>query len=126
MASLGSSVRIEGLKNLQRAIEECDAELEAWLKDGLLEIGEHVADDVRKVYARYSKKGAERVKAKVMKRGNVLVAQTLSKSRQMNRRRRNFGGLMMREAFMPAAERNESYVLAQGESLLRQLEERWK
>jgi hypothetical protein len=119
------TVRVEGLSKLSRAIADSEDDIEMFLRSGLLEIGEHVAVDVRAEYGRFSAKGAAGVKAKVLKRGNVLVAQTLSKSRVQSRRRRNFGGLMMKDAFLPAVAANEEYALAAGESLLRELEARW-
>ena len=120
-----STIRVEGLRNLARLIRESDEEIDAWLREGLLSIGERVAVDTRSAYAEYSVKGAETVKAKVARTGSVIVAQTLRRGRDMNRRRANFGGLMMTRAFLPALDRHKDEAEASAEALLLGMQERW-
>ncbi len=100
------SYKVVGLRELTRTIAEAEGELQTFMTAGLLEIGENVAKDVRAVYGGYSEPGAAGVQTKIRKAGNVLVAQTLRKSRGL-RRRPNFGPLMMRVAFLPALAKNE-------------------
>ena len=124
-ATYGSTIRVEGLRSLARTISKSDEEVDLWLREGLLAIGEKVAVDTRQTYAEYSVRGAAGVKAKVAKTGTVIVAQTVRRGRDMNRRRANFGGLMMSRAFLPALDRNKEEVAASAEKLLLSLEETW-
>lgn len=119
------TVRVEGLPRYMKLVAESEADVEDWLRVGLLALGEKVAKDVRARYAPYSEPGAAGVKAKVRKTGTVVVAQTMRKSRNMNLRRGNFGGLMMRKAFLPAADAAEKEVEAGAEVLFADLERKW-
>lgn len=125
-ATFGSTVRVEGLRNLSRIIRESNDDVDLWLREGLLQIGERVAVDTRQSYAEYSVKGAAGVRAKVARTGTVIVAQTLRRGRDMNLRRANFGGLMMSRAFLPALDRNKAEAEASAERLLLGLEGKWK
>lgn len=124
---MASSVtyRVEGLRGITRAVAQSDEELDEWLREGLRNVGEQVAVDVRQSYAVYSVVGSEGVRSKVTKPGNVLVAQTLRRGRDMNRRRANFGGLMMRKAFLPALQKNEAKVEESVKDLFHDLERVW-
>lgn len=119
-----TAIKVEGLRELSRAIAEVDKELDAFMRDGLFEIGEKVAKDVRAVYGQYSAPGAAGVQTKVRKAGNVLVAQTLRKSRDV-RRRANFGPLMMGRAFLPAVDRNEPAAQAAVDDLFETIRREW-
>lgn len=123
--TFGSTVRVEGLGKLSRLVREANDEIDHWLREGLLGIGEKVAVDVRRSYAEYSVVGADAIKSKIAKSGAVFVAQTLRRGRDMNRRRANFGGLMMRKAFLPALDRNQAAAEASAEALLLDLERKW-
>lgn len=122
----GSSIVVEGLRDVTRAVERSDGELDDWLRGGLNDIAEAVAVDVRSAYSVYSGIGAEHVKAKVTRPGNAIVAQTLRRGRDLNRRRPNFGGLMMRKAFLPALHANEATVEASWLRLSSDLEQVWR
>ena len=124
-ASFGSTVRVEGLRNLSRIIAQSDEEINVWLREGLLQIGEKVAVDTRQSYAEYSVPGAAGVKPKVARTGSVMVAQTMRRGRDINKRRANFGGLMMTRAFIPALDRNKEAAVASAEELLAGLERKW-
>ena len=124
-AVTGDTIRVEGLRSLARTIAKSDEEIDVWLREGLLAIGERVAVDTRQVYADYSVPGAQGVRAKVARTGSVIVAQTMRRGRDMNKRRANFGGLMMSRAFLPALDRNKEAVQASAEKLLLSLEETW-
>ena len=124
-ATYGSTIRVEGLRNLARVIAKSDEEVNLWLREGLLAIGEKVAVDTRSSYAEYSAEGAAGVKPKVARTGTVIVAQTMRRGRDMSKRRANFGGLMMSRAFLPALDRNKEEAAASAERLLLSLEETW-
>ena len=113
------------MRKLSRIVRDSDDEVDDWLRDGLLKIGERVAVDTRRSYAEYSVKGSEAIKAKVARTGTVIVAQTLRRGRDMNRRRANFGGLMMTRAFLPALDRHKAEAEASAERLLLELERTW-
>lgn len=122
----GSYVEIKGLKKLQRLLRESDEALDMWLREGLLDIADHVAVDVRMKYSEYSETGAKAIRPKVMRSGRVLVAQTMRKSRSMTRRRRDFGGLMMVRAFLPAIDDNKKYIEESALALVEELRVKWK
>jgi hypothetical protein len=124
-ATFNASFRVEGLRSVSRAVRESDDATNEWLRDGLQKIGERVAVDVRNSYSVYSAVGAGGVKSKVTKPGNVVVAQTLRRGRDMNRRRANFGGLMMRKAFLPALDKHEADVAVSVGKLFSDLERIW-
>lgn len=119
-------VRVTGIKRLLRLLDESDAETAAWLREGLVEIGQKVADDVQGRYSPYSERGAAGVKSKLTRPGRLVVAQTMRKSRNMSLRRRNFGGLMMKRSFLPALDDNQDYVNAEALSLVERLRMKWK
>lgn len=122
---MADTFRVEGLRNVTRAAAESGGEIDDWLRDGLRDVGEKVAVDVRGAYRPYSGVGADGVKTKVTRPGNVVVAQTLRRGRDMRRRRSNFGGLMMRKAFLPALAKNEATVAESVERLFADLERIW-
>lgn len=126
MGVSGNTIRVEGLSKLSRLIAESDAELDAFMREGLAGIAETVAHDVRSRYRPYSEIGASRVKAKVSKKGAALVVQTLRKSRNINQRRANFGSLMFRTAFLPAQREGEHKAEEATLGLLREMEARWR
>lgn len=123
---MAETIRVTGLRELLATIEESDVELDLWLRDGLLELGEVVAADVRSRYSPKSTKGAAGVKAKVMKRGNVRVVQTLRRSSNLAARRGSFGSYEMRHSFVPAQAASGPATEASLMTLSRRLEEKWQ
>lgn len=107
--------RIEGLTDLLRAEATVGAKTEGLLTDALRGVGEMVARDTRQRYQPFSPTGAAGVETKVFVSG-VYVVQTLHKSRNLMRRRPNFGPLMMRKAFLPALRDNETRVVEAAEA----------
>jgi len=122
-------LRYEGLRQLAQALRIVDAELYASMVAGLKEVGEVIRRDARSKFidygagvrplgqrAAYSSEGraASFVKAadgfQTLVRVNtstmalVSVGQTNRSSRDLLRRRRNFGDLMMRHGLLPARE----------------------
>lgn len=102
-------------RDVRSLVKACDAssvELGAFMRGGLLELAEMVKKDITPVYQGYSPVGAASIVAKVTRPGTAVVAQTMRKSRTIPRRRRKFGDLMMRTAFMPALEKNRERINA--------------
>lgn len=120
-----STIKVEGMRNLLRTLERSEADASLFLRAGLQEIAEGVALGVRMRYRPYSGMGADGVRAKVTRPGNAVVVQTLRKSRNPMRHRGNFGGLMMRKAFLPALDAGQAGAQAKLDELLVKLEEDW-
>lgn len=104
-------LRIVGLTELLEKERTVGAKTEGLLTEKLRQVGETVAVGTRTLYGPYSSRGAAGVTTKVLVSG-VWVVQTIRKSRNTLRRRPNFGPLMMRKAFLPAAYDNQQAVLA--------------
>lgn len=121
-----TAVRVKGARQLLRLLDESDAELAAWMRDGLVALGEKVAVDVRDRYAPYSQPGSAGVKSKLTRPGRLLVAQSMRKSRNMARRRSNFGPLMMKRSFLPAVDDNRDLIDAEALALVERLRVKWK
>jgi len=102
--------RVVGLDQLLSAEQTVGAKTQGILTDHLLRLGEDVARDIRGEYLNYSVEGAYGIVAKVFTSG-LWVVQTLPKSRYVQKQRPNFGPLMMREAFIPAVDENESRIV---------------
>ena len=102
--------RIVGLEQLLEVERTFGAKTEGILTKHLMNLGEHVAEDIRDVYDNYSVEGAYGVMPKVFVSG-LYVVQTMSKSRNKARQRPNFGPKMFREAFIPAVEKNEDRIV---------------
>lgn len=80
-----------------------------------------VAKDVRRPYSEFSVKGAEGVKAKVTRPGNAVVAQTLRKTRRVDKRRPNFGPMIYKKAFLPAINDNQEKIELAVDGLLERI-----
>lgn len=105
------TVHVAGLPALLAKERTFGAHTDGILTDHLLEVGRKVAIDVSERYIDYSPDGAAHVQEKVFASTGLWVVQTLRKSANVMRRRPNFGPLMMRKAFLPAAADNEAGVL---------------
>jgi hypothetical protein len=123
-------VRYEGLREVAQALRATQIELYSALEAGLTKSGDIVRDDARQMFiqwgtggvARSASRGAGIAKAaegfKTLFRPNtstmsiVSVAQTLRRSKDMHRRRSNFGDLMMRKALLPARNQDMAKVVA--------------
>ena len=116
---MDTTIRVPLLRQFVAACDASGAEVSAFLRDGLGEIAEESAKEVRPPYARYSQKGADGVKAKVTKPGTAVVVQTLRKSSNTLRRRANFGSLIWGEAFQPAVDKVDGKVEVAVNELLR-------
>lgn len=104
------TVRFKDLAELLRAEQTVGAKTEGFLTRELFLVGELVAADVRRGYDPYSSQGMMGIQTKVFTSG-VWVVQTLRKSRNMMRRRPNFGPFIFKKAFYPAMKNNENNVL---------------
>lgn len=103
-------MRVTGLAGLLEKERTVGAKTEGLLTEHLRTLGDDIAEDVATRYIDYSVAGAQGVQAKVFTSG-LWVVQTIRKSRAVLRRRPDFGPLMMRKAFLPAAHDNEAKAL---------------
>jgi len=106
---MDATFRITGLAELLAAERTVGDKVEGELAGALQAVGEIVARDTRARYQPFSPAGAAGVQTKAFVSG-VYVVQTIRKSQNILRRRRNFGPLMMRKAFLPALRQNENRV----------------
>lgn len=105
------AVTVEGLTELTRACDELADRIPFALRDELgSRVGEPVAREARGMFvgadlaspASSRLKTADGIKTQVTAAGEVLVIQTLRKSRKPGRRRHNFGSLQLKHGFFPA------------------------
>ena len=105
---------LEGLTQLLELERTFGAKTEGFLTTELHKVGQLIATDARGRYMPYSVEGAQGVQEKVFTSG-LWVLQTKKKSRDPRKQRPNFGPLMMRNAFLPAARANESGAVTAAE-----------
>lgn len=108
---LDVSLRLNGLQELLEKERTFGAKTEGFLTDRLLELGKDVQRSAQAYYEPYTQRGADAIQEKVFATSGLWVVQTLRKSRDLSKRRPNFGPLMMRKSFLPAARDNEAKLL---------------
>lgn len=114
------TVRVEGLKELNRAFKNVSKELQKELRVGLKKAAEPVATDARRRAARFGAKTAAGIKPSA--RGtSAFVRQS---NRKTSGRRPDFGGIQMAAAFLPALAANEDAVVREVEHLLDRIADR--
>ena len=116
--------RIVGLTALLEKERTVGAKTQGLLTSRLEAVGDVVRDDTRHRYVDYSARGAEGVQTKVLTSG-LWVVQTIRKSRNILMRRPNFGPLMMRKAFLPAAREHEDTVLTAASAAVKEATAYW-
>ncbi len=104
MTSFG--VEMVGLREL---VEKCDATsvaLALELKTALLDVAEIVSRETETLLAgddiNFGGRTLAGIKSRVDSSGTAFAQQSLRKSRNLSRRRNNFGGLQMTHGFLPA------------------------
>lgn len=117
-------MKITGLESLLAKEHTFGSQVQGTLTDHLLNVGQTVADDTEARYLDYSVEGAYGVRARVFTSG-LWVVQTLRRARSPLRQRPNFGPLMMRKAFLPAARANEPRILLAAELAVEEAKARY-
>jgi hypothetical protein len=108
-----ATVRITGLKELQRALRQVDKSLGADFKNELKKAGEPVARSAAAKLARYQ--GAStNVRVHALGKG-VFVRQ---QARKVTGLRGDFGAVQMRNAFEPALDENQHRIVSDVEDAL--------
>jgi hypothetical protein len=101
-----ATVRITGLKELQRALRQVDKSLGADFKNELKKVGEPVARSAASKLTRW--RGAStKVRVHPLGKG-VFVRQ---QARKVTGLRGDFGELQMRDAFEPALDENQHRIV---------------
>lgn len=100
-------VRVQGLRELDKAWRAADKELAREMRGRLKEIGEIVAVDARRRFDRISPKDAATMQPSARAAG-VFVQQ---KKRKTTGKRPDYGARQMNEALQPALEAKEDEVV---------------
>jgi hypothetical protein len=108
--SVDTTYRIGGLVELLAAERTMGSKTEGRLTDHLIRLGADISEDVRGLYGPISIEGAYGIEEKVFTSG-LWVVQTIRKSSVIRRQRPNFGPMMFRKAFVPAAQKNEEKIV---------------
>jgi hypothetical protein len=107
------SVKIVGLKELDRAFGKVDGDLRTELRVALKEAAAIVAADASARAERYGSKTAGGIKP-LARTGYALVRQTIGGKRI----RPAFGSVLMKHSLLPALEANQEKVVARLERML--------
>lgn len=129
MPAVGNTIRVEGLRELQRAFTLADKTLERELRDTLREVAEPVrADAERLAVSGIPMIGLAWSRMRVgVTRTSVYVAPRQRGVRgNATRKRPNLAGLLLGRAMLPALERNEPRVTAEMDELLATVGKAWE
>jgi hypothetical protein len=108
------TVRVTGLKELQKALRQMDADVAKELRRELKDAGTVVQQQAISLFSPISAGSALGFKVRVRQRG-VAVEQSKRRTTGLHP---EFGGLQMRRALLPALESNEDAVVAKVEHML--------
>ena len=114
----GTSVKVNGLRELHRALKNYDNGLKLELEQELRDAGDLVATSARTKFVGIDARSAAGFKSKVRGFGRVVVQQS---RRRTTGRRGDFGSLQMRRALLPSVTENEPQVLHAIEGMLDRL-----
>lgn len=93
------TLRVHGLRELQRDLGKADKSLKREVNKRLRGIGQVVSEDARARFGRYDTKSAMGLRPRVRAGGLVVVEQRRGKT---TGKRPDFGALQMRRALLPA------------------------
>lgn len=100
MAVGGATVRVEGLREVQRAFRKMSGELNPALRTALREAAWPVARTVREYEGKWTGASVKTIGPKT----TLMGASVTQRARKVTGRRPDFGALQMRQAFIPALE----------------------
>lgn len=104
-----STVRVTGLKELNRAINKADRDTQKLLKAPFKRVGEIVRADAESKFSAYDSRSAGGYRVKVQVKG-VKVEQSL---RKVTGKRGDYGALQMRRAMQPALDDKQPEVIVE-------------
>lgn len=112
-----TTLRVEGLKELQRAFRQVDDELRKDMQKGLQKVAKIVADDAKsRLDSRYGGGAGRYIRARV--KGTSGIAESRARSTGAHP---NFGGLVMRHGLIPARAAKADQVRREFETMLDKL-----
>lgn len=123
-----TSVRVEGLAELQRAFARADKALSRELRDRLRQAAEPVrADAEERAGSQIARLGIPWSQMRVgVTRRSVYVAPRQRGARRGPARRPNLAGLLLGRTMMPALEANQPEVLERVDDLLAEVGREWE
>lgn len=108
------AVQIDGLAALVAKCRATSVALETEFREGLLAVADIVAEETVSLFEGsdidFGAKTIAGVKARVLTEGTAIAQQQLRKSRNLNRRRPNFGPLQMTRGFLPAIDNKQAEI----------------
>jgi hypothetical protein len=119
VAAGGYTVKVEGLKQLDRALKQTDKEAAKGLRKELREAAKVVAMDARQKFMGVDGRSAMGIRPRV-RSGLVAVAEQSRK--RTTGKRPDYGALQMRSALMPALRENQDEVIRRVDDMLERLE----
>lgn len=129
MPAVGQTVRVEGLRELQRAFAVADKTLERELKDTLREVAEPVrADAERLAVSGIPRIGLtwSRMRVGVTKTSVYVAPRKRGVRGNDSRKRPNLAGLLLGRSMVPALEQNEARVVREMNEMLEQVGRAWE
>lgn len=122
------AVRVEGLRELNRAFRLADRELATELRGRLKDAAEPVrADAERLAAASIPRIGLPWSRMRVgVTTNNVYVAPKHRGTRDERRRRRNLAGLLLERSMLPALDQNKDDVVRAVDNLLVEIGRDWE
>lgn len=98
------TIKVEGLREYQRAVSKAEKETKKVVRERLKEVGDFVRVDAAGKLSQYDAYSASKLRVRVRQAG-VFVEQSLRKSTGL---RPDFGELQMTRALIPSATENEA------------------
>jgi hypothetical protein len=114
---LAGTVRVKGLRELDRALRKMDKELSREMRSTLKEAAEIVAVDARARFSDISPASASSMRARAKAKGATVEQ---SKGRTTGKRP-DYGALQMRRALLPALEAKQEQVVEKVDDLIGRL-----
>lgn len=109
------TVRVKGLRELQRALKNIDSDLRKEIDVALREAAQKVAEDARSKFAGIDSRSASGFRPRIRGFGRVVVEQRLKRTTGQHP---EFGSLQMRRALLPALGENQEHVIDTLDNLL--------
>lgn len=113
-----ATVRVRGLKELQRDFRKMSARLDKDVNKELREAAKIVSDDARSRFSAYSGPSSMGIRPRVKGGGRAFVEQS---RRRTTGQRPDFGVLQMRKAFLPALDAKQEEVIERLDDMLGRL-----
>jgi hypothetical protein len=118
---VAETVRVKGLRELQRALRDADKELRLAVRAELREAGEIVRGEAKALFERFDPKSAAGYRVRVRLRG-VAVEQSLKRTTGQHP---EFARLQRRTALEPALDAKEDEVITRLEEALDNVADRF-